>query len=676
MPQLFFILQVVFYLLGAGVGFLFSKRGSTARYLIHFLAIVGSGTGIVYSLGVLISGRSFTFQTLPLLPMGIASFECDLLSAFFVFVISFLSFACSIYALGYTQEYEHKRSVAFLGFFYNIFLLSMILVVMVRHAFYFLVFWELMSLASYFLVIYEHEKPEARKAGFLYFVMTHIGTAFIMFAFLLLFVNSGSFSFDVFHLKAASLSPVWKNLVFIFALIGFGTKAGMIPLHIWLPEAHPQAPSHVSALMSGVMIKTAIYALLRVIFGFLGNIPSWWGSLILSLGILSVLLGILYALMEHDLKKLLAFSSIENIGVIFLGMGMALVFVSAKNGSLASFALIAALYHVLNHAAFKGLLFLGAGSVLSRTHTRNMEQLGGLIKKMPFTAGSFLIGSLAISALPPFNGFVSEWMTFLSLLSGIQSDKIGMRFFAPVLAAILGLAGALVAMCFVKAMGVTFLGMPRSSEASNAQEVPLSMKVGKAILSSSCLLFALLAPWLVRLLGHVAKEVLSLELEFPSLRPLGLLTDPLELGRFSPWLVFLGFFVVLIGLIFVVRFSLGKATFRIGPSWDCGTPGLLPRMQYSATGYSKPIRRIFSFLYQPTRRVEIEDEGHEILRTAKRFESRIHPLFEEILYRPVLKLILTLSRKVRRIQTGHIQLYLSYIFVTLILLLVYVRMSR
>lgn len=676
MWQLFFFLQVISYLLGAGLGFLFSKRASVQRHLTHLLAVVGSGAGIVYSLGVLISSRPFAFQTPPLLPMGIVRFECDLLAAFFVFVISFLSFACSIYAVAYTKEYENKKSIPFLGFFYNIFLLSMILVVMVRHAFYFLVFWELMSLASYFLVVYEHKNPEAQKAGFLYFVMTHLGTAFIMAAFLLLFVHSGSFSFDVFQLKAATLPGAWKNIIFSFALVGFGTKAGMPPFHIWLPEAHPQAPSHVSALMSGVMIKTAIYALLRVVLGFLGDFPSWWGSLILVFGTVSMLLGILYALMEHDLKRLLAFSSIENIGIILLGVGMALIFTSKQDGSLAAFALAAALYHVLNHAAFKGLLFLGAGSVLFRTHTRNMEQLGGLIKKMPFTAGSFLIGALAISALPPLNGFVSEWMTFLSLLSGTQSDKIGIRFFTPIVASLLGLAGALVAMCFVKAMGITFLGASRSSEAGHAEEVPLSMKVGKTVLSASCLLLALLAPWIISLLGRVTGETLNLETALPPTRSLGLLTPPLGLGGFSPWLIFLGFSVILTGLIFLTRSGLGKATFHIGPSWDCGVPGLVSRMQYSATGYSKPIRRIFSFLYQPTRRVEIEDEGHEILRTAKRFESRIHPLFEEILYRPVLKLILTFSRKARKIQTGHIQLYLSYIFVTLIILLVYVRMSR
>lgn len=676
MWQLFFLLQVVFYLLGTGVGFLFSKQESAARYLTHFLAVAGSGAGIFYSLGILVTARPFAFETPPLLPMGSARFECDLLSAFFVFVISFLSFVCSLYGVAYTKEYENKKSIPFLGLFYNLFLLSMLLVVMIRHAFYFLIFWELMSIASYFLVVYEHENPESRKAGFLYFVMTHIGTAFIMAAFLLLFVHSGSFLFDIFQLKATSISPLWKNLIFSFALIGFGTKAGMIPLHIWLPKAHPQAPSHVSALMSGVMIKTAVYALLRIILNFLGDFPSWWGSLILIFGILSTLLGILYALMEHNLKKLLAFSSIENIGIILLGVGMALVFVSNQNGSLASFALVAALYHILNHAAFKGLLFLGAGSVFFRTHTRNMEQLGGLIKKMPWTAGCFLIGSMAISALPPFNGFVSEWMTFVSLLSGIQIERIGMRFFTPILASLLGLAGALVAMCFVKAMGITFLGLPRSFHASHAQEVPLSMKAAQAILSVSCLLFALLAPWIIPLLGRITKEILNLEVALPSPGPLGLLTSTLALGGFSPWLIFIAFFMILMGLIFLTRLGLGKVTFRLGPSWDCGVPTLLPHMQYSATGYSKPIRRIFSFLYQPTRRVEIEDEGHEILRTAKRFESRILPLFEEIFYRPILTLVLRFSRKAKKIQTGHIQLYLSYIFVTLILLLVYVRMSR
>ncbi len=676
MIRLFFLLQVFFYLTGAMAGFLFAQRASLARLATHLLAAAGSAAGCVYSLGVLTGAGPFTFQTFALRPLGPAVFQCDLFSALFVAVISLPALACSIYAIGYTRECESRKNFGFLGLAYNLFLLSMILVVTVRHVFYFLVVWEMMSLASYFLVIHEHENPEARRAGFLYFIMTHIGTAFITAAFLLLAVQAGSFSFDWLSAKAVSIPAAWKNLVFIFALIGFGTKAGMVPMHLWLPEAHPQAPSHVSALMSGVMIKTALYAFLRVTVHFLGDVPPWWGTLILVLGLVSTLVGILYALMEHDLKRLLAFSSIENVGIILLGAGMMFVFISNRDRGLASFALAAALYHIVNHAVFKGLLFLGAGSVLFRTHTRDMEKLGGLIKTMPLTAAAFLTGSMAIAALPPLNGFVSEWMTFLALFLGIESPSTGMRFFTPLAASLLGFAGALAAMCFVKAMGITFLGMPRSAAAAHAREVPFSMQAGKIILAAGCLGLALAAPWVVALLGGITREVLNTEPSFSGRGPWGGITPPLAFGGFSPWMIPAVLLGICGALVFFIRIILGKTTFRRGPSWDCGVPALEPRMQYSATGYSKPIRRIFSFLFQPARRVEIEDEGHEILRTARHFESKIHPLFEEMFYRPVLKVVFIFSRKAKRIQTGHIQLYLSYIFVALVALLVYVRLSR
>jgi hydrogenase-4 component B len=504
----------------------------------------------------------------------------------------------------------------------------------------------------------------------LYLVMTHVGTAFIATAFWLLFVHSGDFSFVAFQAHAETLSPVLKNAVFVCALIGFGTKAGVIPLHIWLPEAHPQAPSHVSALMSGVMIKTAIYGILRFLFGFLGEIPPWWGTAVLSIAMVSTLLGVLYALMEHDLKRLLAFHSIENIGIILLGVGMALTFAAERNFEFAGFALIAALYHTMNHAAFKGLLFLAGGSAISKTHTRNMEELGGLIKTMPWTAACFLVGSIAISALPPFNGFVSEWMTFASLLLGLEHSGLGVRFFSPILAALLGLAGALAATCFVKAFGVTFLGTARSTHAGEVQESSHSMKAGMGILAASCLVFALGAPWVVAVLGKVSGSLMG-DAPWGMFVGKTFLLPPSGISRISPLAIGL---ILTLGIpltVVTVRLIPGKQPLRWGPSWDCGLPGLAPRMQYTATGYSKPLRRIFSFLYQPTRRVELEDEGHEILRTAEHFESKISHVVEDWIYKPAVSLISALSQKAKQIQTGHIQLYLAYIFVTLILLLLF-----
>lgn len=668
--KLLFLIQVLFYFLGGISAFLFNRSEEAANRLSHLSAALAGLVGTFYSLAVLSGRKAFSLECGGFLQIGPLSFTVDPLSAFFIFVISFLSIATSIFAIGYTREYQGRKRIPLLGFFYNLFLLAMILVVCVQNAFYFLVFWELMSLASYFLVVLEHEKREARRAGMLYLVMTHIGTSFIAAAFWLLFVHSGEFSFNAFQVHAATLPPALKNAIFVCALIGFGTKAGVIPLHVWLPEAHPQAPSHVSALMSGVMIKTAIYAILRFLFSFLGEIPPWWGTTILTIAIVSTLLGILYALMENDLKRLLAFSSIENIGIILLGLGMGIVFKSMGNLLYASFAIAAALFHTLNHAAFKGLLFLAAGSAISKTHTRNMEELGGLIKTMPWTAACFLVGSIAISALPPFNGFVSEWMTFVSLLLGFKHPGLGVRFFSPVLASLLGLAGALAATCFVKAFGITFLGKTRSTHASEVQEASGSMKIGMGILAASCLGLGVTAPWVVGILGNVSRSLMG---ETPAgiFVKKTFLLPPSGISQISFLAVGLILLLVIPFLIVTVRLILGKQPVRLGPSWDCGLAGLSPRMQYTATGYSKPLRRIFSFLYQPTRRVELENEGHEILRTAERFESKTSHIFEDWIYKPAANLISALSQKAKQIQTGHIQLYLAYIFITLILLLLF-----
>ncbi len=669
---LFFYAQVLLHVLGGIAGFLFEPHGEKANRATHSLAVLAGLAGTLFSLGILFTGKAWALELPAVFPFGGLRFAVDSFSAFFILAISFLSIAASIFAIGYTREYQQKKNIALLGFFYNFFILSMVLVVAVQNAFYFLFFWELMSLASYFLVIFEHEKPEARSAGILYLIMTHIGTAFIAAAFLLLFIHAGSFSFDSFRLAASTLPSALKNIIFLAAFIGFGTKAGVIPLHIWLPKAHPQAPSHVSALMSGVMIKTAIYAFSIFLFNFLGETPAWWGYAVLGMAILSTLLGILYALMENDLKRLLAFSSIENIGIILLGVGMALVFKALHQPIYMVFALVAALYHVINHAVFKGFLFLGAGSVLHSTHTRNMEDLGGLIRKMPWTAVFFLIGAMAISALPPLNGFVSEWLTFIALLLGFQGVGEGMHFFSPVLAALLGLAGALAATCFVKAFGISFLGKARSQHAAGAHEVSGSMKLGMGILAVSCLGLSLTAPWILKVLRTVAQVLSGAEVPMEALVQKLFLTSPSGSSQFSPLLITAILLGSLAGTAILLRIVLGKKLVRLGPSWDCGMPGLEPRMQYTSTGYSKPLRRIFSFLYQPTRRVELEDEGHELLRTAQRFESKItHPV-DEWVYRPLADLVALFSQKAKQIQTGHIQLYLSYIFITLILLLLFV----
>ena len=349
----------------------------------------------------------------------------------------------------------------------------MTLVVIADNGFFFLIVWELMSLLSYFLVVTEHEKADVRYAGFFYLIMTHVGTAFIILTFLIFFQGGGSFSFETFRHPEQPLPEGMRTLVFLMALIGFGTKAGIVPLHVWLPYAHPAAPSHISALMSGVMIKTAIYALIRVYFDFLGGqFPWWWGFVVLVIGAVSALLGVMYALMEHDLKSLLAFHSVENIGIILLGIGAGMIFQTYGLKELAALGLLAGLYHTINHAMFKALLFLGAGSLLYATHTRNMEEYGGLLRRMPWTGVFFLIGAVSISALPPTNGFVSEWLVFQSLFLSFQLPTVFLKLMLPIAAAMLALTGVLALACFAKAFGISFLALPRSTHARHAEEVP------------------------------------------------------------------------------------------------------------------------------------------------------------------------------------------------------------
>ena len=354
-----------------------------------------------------------------------------------------------------------------LAAFYNALLLATTLVFTASNAFFFLIAWEIMALTAYCLVSFEHEKSEDAHAGVLFFIMSHIGTGCLILGFLLLFQaaggqSPGDYAFDAFRTLGEKMSPGRRDAAFLLFLFGFGVKAGIVPLHIWLPEAHPVAPSNASALLSGVMIKTGIYGLTRVLFDFMGTPPNWWGVTILTIGTISAVLGVLYALMEHDLKRLLAYHSIENIGIILMGLGAALMFLHTHHPVLATLALIAGLYHTINHAIFKALLFLGAGAVLHATHTRNMEEMGGLIKRMPKTAFFFLIGAVAISALPPLNGFVSEWLTYQSLLQGFGTTDSLVRLMFPLSGAMLALTGALAAACFVKAFGITFLAQPRS----------------------------------------------------------------------------------------------------------------------------------------------------------------------------------------------------------------------
>jgi len=676
-PVVLLQLTLGLYVAGAVGSLLAWARPKAANWIGSGCAALGGATGVFASLSSLLSGpnhASAGFELWPsLIPYIRLTVQLDALGAFFTLIVSLLGVGLSIYALGYVQAYYDCKNVSVLGAFYNALLLATTLVFTASNAFFFLIAWEIMALTAYCLVSFEHEKTEARKAGVLFFVMSHIGTGCLILGFLLLFQNTKDYGFESFRRFAPLFAGGHRDAAFLLFLIGFGVKAGIVPLHIWLPEAHPVAPSHISALLSGVLIKAGIYGITRVLFEFLGTPPNWWGVTVLTIGTVSALLGVLYALMEHDLKRLLAYHSIENIGIIFMGLGAAAMFLHSGHPGLAALALIAGLYHTINHAIFKGLLFLGAGAVLHSTHTRNMEEMGGLIKRMPKTAVLFLIGAVAIAALPPLNGFVSEWLTYQSLLQGFGTTTSLVRAVFPLCGAMLALTGALAAACFVKAFGITFLAQPRSEHAAQAKEVSRPMLLGMAILACACFFLGLWPAGFVRILDPVTLQFTGQQLSAALSLNGGLVlgnSQPLG-GSISPLgMALTGLCLLPIPLVFWLFFG-RRTQVRIGPTWDCGLRGLTPQMEYTATGFSKPIRMIFKALFRPRREVQREYDYSPYFAKTIRFESHIEEAFVTRVYRPLNRGILRLSRRMRALQAGSIQAYLIYIFITLLLLLMF-----
>jgi hydrogenase-4 component B len=556
---------------------------------------------------------------------------------------------------------------------FNLFLVCMGLVTMAGNVLTFLLMWEGMSLTSYFLVITENSENSTLRAGTWYAAMTHLGLAALLAAFVLL-MGGGTGSFADIRVNLSGLSATTRDAVFLLAFFGFGSKAGIVPLHVWLPKAHPAAPSHVSALMSGVMIKLGVYGILRVALDLLGGGPAWWGTLVLGIGVISALMGVLYALMEQDLKRLLAYSSVENVGIILIGIGAGLIFHSYGLMALATLALVSGLYHTLNHASFKGLLFLGAGAVLYSTHTRNMEKMGGLIKRMPWTALFFLIGATAIAGLPPLNGFASEWLVFQSLFAGFNIPSPELAVLMPVGVGMLALTSGLAAACFVKAFGISFLAIPRSSEAKNAPEAPLSMRIGMGILAVMCVGLGIAPVVAVPFVGNIIGGYGQLPHPVPQLTFNLSLQTPDAFGQISPTLAALGLLLIL-GLIPIAfRIFRVNRSLRVGESWGCGGSGQTPRMEYTATAFAEPLRRVFAELYRPTKELSIEfnpDSKYFVESIA--YNSEITPLFDRWLYDPFLRGIRFVSRQVQRVQAGSLHLYLVYVAALLVILLLIAR---
>ena len=467
---------LLFYAVGIAGGLAGYAAKRTRSWLPSLLCVVSLAGALLEfgaSVTALFAPRELSWTLASAVPYLRYTVRLDPLSAYFNLALSLLAASVSVYSIGYVARSSVRKSPEIFCALLNLLLLSLTLVFTASNILFFLIVWELTAVAAYFLVVFDHESAEARKGGLLYFLMSRGGTGMLLVGFLLLASAAGSLEFAALHGIGQQLPPLLGAVAFLLLFLGFGVKAGIIPVHIWLPAAHPVAPSNISALMSGIVIKTGIYGMARVFFDFYGTLPVWAGMLVLVVGVVSALLGVLYALMEHDLKRLLAYHSIENIGIILMGFGSALLFRSFGHPQLAALALVAGLFHTLNHGVFKCLLFLGAGGVLHATHTRNMEEMGGLIRRMPSTALYFLIGAIAISGLPPLNGFVSEWLTYQALLAGFGATPALTRLAFPIAGALLALTAALAAACFVKAFGITFLALPRSEEAEKRTRSPV-----------------------------------------------------------------------------------------------------------------------------------------------------------------------------------------------------------
>ena len=602
------------------------------------------------------------------------TYSLDGLSAWFLIVLATIAAPIALYSVDYAAHLAGDRRSVFLGVAFNILLAAVELVLVADGVVGFLFAWELMTLATAALVATEHEVRANRRAAYLYLIMSHVGTGCLTAAFFVLASRSGSgsgsLSFSAI-LAGGVVTGVWRDGIFALFLIGFGVKAGIIPLHLWLPEAHPSAPSNVSALMSGALIKTGIYGIVRfAVFG-LGPPSLSWGVIVVLLGGLSSVLGVLYALMQHDLKRLLAYHSIENIGIILLGLGAGMVALSLGDGMLAAIGVTAALFHVLNHAVFKGLLFLGAGGVAMTTGTRHIEAWGGLLRLMPWTGLFFLVGSLAISGLPPLNGFASEWLTFQSLLYGFHSSSAPLvRTLFSVAGALLALTTALAAACFVKAFGITFLARPRSRVAEEARELPALMIVPQALLAVLCLGIGLAPGVIVGTLGNVVASL-------PGVQPstnwgqgaLAMASGDATFDRVNP--LGLGAAMALglgIAGILVVRRAV---LVRRVPTWGCGGE-LGPQTEYTATAFSKPLMMIFRAVYRPTRRVEALGDTSPYFPREVRYHAEIEPTFERYVYGPLTRGVFDVADRMKVLQAGSLHAYLGYVIALVLTLVLFV----
>ena len=595
---------------------------------------------------------------LPDLPFHL---RLDALSAFFLALLGLASAGISVFAGGYFRRGEGTPP-GLLCLHYHLFLVGMAMVMLADDAYAFMVTWEVMALASFFLVTTNHRIAEIRRAGFLYLLVAHVGAIAILLCFGVLQANTGDYTFA--NMRAQQLSPFWASCGFLLALFGFGAKAGILPLHVWLPEAHPAAPSPVSALMSGVMLKTAIYGMIRVNFDLLGSPLWWWGVVALVVGLATALFGVVFAAAQVDMKRLLAYSSIENIGLIVVGLGLAMVFAAYKMSSLAALALVASLYHCINHALFKSLLFLGTGSVLHATQERNLGKLGGLMRYMPWVAWTMLVAVIASAGLPPSNGFVSEWLLLQGFLFTGGLPNPYLRMLVPIFAAGVVLVAALAGYVMVKFFGVIFLGRPREDKLAQAHDAGGLERLGLLWLTAGCVLLGLFPVAVIEVIDPITYSLLGRGLAQSGSAGDWLILAPVSAERasYSPILFLLvTAAIVALAIVLVRRFYHGRV--RRAAPWDCGHPMQTARMQDTAEGFGQPIRQIFEPFYRMRRELPSPFDA------APRYRVSVEDPIWGWVYLRIAAATEAVSRWVGLLQRGRISIYLLYSFLTLVALL-------
>lgn len=663
------------YFAAAIVSLVFQKQpkaGVAACNMLCMVASVCCGAGalmVLLARAPLAGYSGFQFAV----PFVAVSLQMDKLSAFFVLCLAVVVFCVSLYAMGYTRRVISQRSNGVYGFLYGLFIISLLWVLTAENTLFFYIAWEMMSVLSFFMVAWHADKAENKKAATTYIIMTHLAAAFLLAAFLMLYQHTGSFS--VFA-DSSGMSAEVKNIVFLFFIVGFGTKAGILPFHIWLPYAYPAAPGSISALMSAIMSKTAVYGVVRFVFFNLEIGQTWWGALLLIMGLLSAVLGSAYAFVQTDIKRLLAYSSIDNIGIVFMGLGISAMSHTAGNHTGAFIGMVASLFHSFNHALFKGSLFLSAASVETAAKTRDMNRLGGLIKTMPRTGVLLLCGGLSVAALIPFNGFVSEWMTYRAIFTAVTIQSEGLNILYLVAIAGLAMTGALAVAAYVKLFGIVFLGKPRSAQAEEASEVSPAMIVANGLLTAMCLMVGVFPVTIIQIISKIAMDL------YPSNPMIPVQTSSwyqpvsftVSVDKIAPLLAIFALISILTVTILLILPLAKNRPVRRCVTWDCGYPKLTPSMQYSATGFSKPIVIVLRMVFRPLRKKTVTG-SHPYHPQGIDYDTAAYSFVETNLYKPFTRAVYSAANRMQSIvQTGSVRRYLGYIFFLLLLLMAYNRM--